>query len=281
MFRDQPGFVADVLRDVLGITIPDFTQAQLTSSDLTDVAPTEYRADAVITLANDTGLVLAVVIEAQLRIDPRKRQTWPVYVATLHARLGCPIILLIVCPKPAVATWCAEPIVIGTPGLTLTPVVLGPNDVPVVTDPDQAKRQPELAVLSAMTHGARHREPVFHALLAALDVLGPDHAALYADLVLAALPTAARKLLEVCMTTTTHRYQSDFARRYFDQGEAKGQAKGEARSVLAVLSARGIDVPADVRERITSCTDLDQLETWVRRAVTIRTAQDLFTDERP
>jgi hypothetical protein len=277
MFRDQPAFVADVLEDVLGIPIPGHTNARVTSSDLTDVAPTEYRADTVITLSDDTGLVLAVVVEAQRRIDPRKRQTWPVYVATLHARLGCPIILLIVCPAQSVATWCAEPIIVGTPGLTLTPVVLGPNDVPVVTDTDQAKRQPELAVLSAMTHGARHRDPVFHALLTALDVLGPDHADLYADLVLAALPTAARRLLEEFMTTTSHRYQSDFARRYFDRGEARG----EADAVVAVLEARGIDVPKDVRERITSCTDLDQLKAWVRRAVTVHTAQDLFTDQRP
>jgi hypothetical protein len=270
MFRDQPALAVDVLSDVLGIELPGYSKAQVTSGDLTDVAPTEYRADAVVTLSDDSGLVLAVVVEAQLRIDPRKRQTWPVYVATLHARLGCPIILLIVCPKAAVATWCSEPIVLGTPGLTLTPVVFGPQDVPVVTDLDEAQRHPELAVLSAMTHGAHHGEPVFYALLAALDVLGPEHADLYADLVLAALPTAARKLLEVCMTATTHRYQSDFARRYYGQGEA--------HAVVTVLETRGIEVPADVRERIAACTDLDQLTTWVRRAVTVRTAQDLFAE---
>ena len=273
MFRDQPALAADVLTDVLGIEIPDYIKAQVTSGDLTDVAPTEYRADAVVTLSDDNGLVLAVVVEAQLRIDPRKRQTWPVYVATLHARLGCPIILLVVCPRAAVATWCAEPIVTGSPGLTLTPVVLGPQDVPVVTDPDQAKRHPELTVLSAMTHGARHGEPVFYALLGALDVLGPEHAELYADLVLTALPTAARKLLEACMTATAHPYQSDFARRWYN--------KGEADAVVMFLETRGIEVPADVRERITSCTDLDQLRTWVRRSVTVRTAQDLFADESP
>jgi len=79
------------------------------------------------------------------------------------------------------------------------------------------------------------------------------------------------------MTSTTgHRYHSEFARRYFDQGEAEGQAKGEAKAVLAVLEARGIDVPAELRERITTCTDLEQLDTWVRRAATAGTAQDLF-----
>ena len=278
MFREQPKLVANVLRDILSVKVPAYTTAQLSSGDLTDVTPTEYRADAVITLSDDTGPILAVVVEAQLGIDPRKRFSWPVYVATLRARLQRPVILMVVCPKPTVAAWCAEPIADLPPGgVILTPLVLGPDEVPVVTDPDEARRAPEIAVLSAMTHGARtrHAEPVFHALLAALSVLGPEHAELYADLVLTALPAAARQLLEGYMTTTEHRYRSDFARRYYGQG----QADAKANDVLAVLDAREIDVPADIGDRITSCSDLDQLEIWIRRAATVHTAQDLFTDQ--
>lgn len=33
--------------------------------------------------------VLAVVVEVQLDRDPRKRRSWPPYLATLHARPGC------------------------------------------------------------------------------------------------------------------------------------------------------------------------------------------------
>jgi hypothetical protein len=254
MFRERPELVATVLNDVLGVKVPTYTSAQLSSSDLTDVTPTEYRADSVITFSDESGPTLAVVVEAQLGIDYRKRFSWPVYVATLRARLERPVILMVVCPRPAVAAWCAEPIADLTPGgVTLTPLVLGPGEVPVVTDLDEARRAPEITVLSAMTHGAhtRHPEPVFHALLAALSVLGPDHAGLYADLVLTALPAAARQLLEECMTTAEHRYRN----------------------------ARGIEVPEDVRERITSCTELDQLETWIRRAATVGTARDLFSEE--
>lgn len=71
-------------------------------------------------------------------------------------------------------------------------------------------------------------------------------------------------------------YQSNFARRYFSQGEAKGEAQGEAKAVLAVLAARGIAVPDDARERIESCTDLDQLDEWVRRSVTAESVKELF-----
>jgi hypothetical protein len=219
-------------------------------------------------------VVLAVVIEAQLRTDARKRRSWPAYVATLYSRLGCPVVLLVVCADPAVAAWCATPIVVGEPGFVLTPLAVGPHQVPVVTDPVLARRSPEVAVLSAMAHGqgGPDQKLVLEALLAALDVLDHDHANLYADVVLTVLPAAARDYLEALMTTTPYRYQSDFARRYFDQGEAKGEAK----AVLAVLGARGIEVTDEVRERISRCTDLGQLETWIRRAATATTIDDLF-----
>ena len=210
-----------------------------------------------------------------MRIDHHKRRSWPAYVATLHARSGCPVALLVLSPDHRVAEWCAAPIVVGEPDFVLTPLVLGPGEVPVVTDPVLARGNPELAVLSALAHGSRSApRPIFEALLAALDVVDQDHANLYADVVLAVLPKAARDYLEALMITTTHEYQSDFARRYF----AKGEAKGEAKAVLTVLEARGVEVPDDARNRITGCADLSQLETWVRRAATADKVQDLFDE---
>jgi len=89
MFRDRPALVADLLAGPLGVAVPVFHNAELSAGDLTDVAPTEYRADAVVTLKVADDPVFAVVVEVQLRVDARKRRTWPAYVATLHARLGC------------------------------------------------------------------------------------------------------------------------------------------------------------------------------------------------
>jgi hypothetical protein len=276
MFRDRPTLAAELLRGPLHVTVPDFDEARLSASELTDVAPTEYRADAVVTLADEGSTVLAIVIEVQLRIDARKRRSWPAYVATLHARLGCPVVLFVVCPVQVVADWCAAAIVIGPPGSVLTPVALGPDQVPVITDPDTARQLPELAVLSALAHGARpDPTPIFDALLSALDVVDLDHANLYTDLILAVLPAAARECLEEFMTTTTHRYQSDFARRYFSAGEARGKALGEAEAVLTILDARGIEVPDQIRTTIANCTDLDRLDRWIRRAATAHKIEDL------
>ena len=77
------------------------------------------------------------------------------------------------------------------------------------------------------------------------------------------------------MTTTSHRYQSEFARRYFSEGEAQGDARGEAKAVLAILDARGIAVPDAIHARISGCADLDKLDTWIRRAATADKIQDL------
>jgi hypothetical protein len=288
MFRDRPALAADLLSGPLGVAVPEFQRAQLSAGELTDVAPTEYRADAVVTLNVANDPIFAVVVEVQLRVDLRKRRTWPAYVATLHARLGCPAILLVVCSNSTVATWCAERIVITDPGLTLTPVVLGPQQVPVVTDAAMARRHPQLAVLSAVAHGGRvDRPPVFGPLLAALDIIDHEQANLYIELVFTALPTAARALLEDLMTTAAQRHESEFARHFMGkakaewraegkaEGKAEGEAEGEARALLAILDARHIQVPDTVRADILACTDTAQLEAWIRRAATAEKIQDV------
>lgn len=284
MFRDRPTLAAELLRGPLHIEVPDFDDALLSSGDFTDVGPTEYRADAVITLRNGADTRLAIVIEVQLRVDGRKRRSWPAYVATLHARLDCPAVLLVVCPDQAVADWCRVPIRIGPPGSVLTPVAFGPRQVPVVTDLDLACRLPELAVLSAVAHGAGPNPvPVFQTTFAALELIDHEHANLYTDFIYFVLPAAARKSLEEFMTITNYRYQSEFARRYFNEGEAQGEARGEARgeahgkaeALLIFLQGRGIEVSDEIRSKIIECTDLVRLEAWIRKAGTAQKIEDL------
>jgi hypothetical protein len=76
---------------------------------------------------------LAVVVEVQLRPDRRKHLSWPAYLATARARLNCPVMLLVICPESRAAAWARRPISLGHPGLVLTPLVLGPDEVPVLT----------------------------------------------------------------------------------------------------------------------------------------------------
>ncbi|WP_211658123.1 hypothetical protein [Phytoactinopolyspora halophila] len=263
---------------------------------MTALVPTEFRADAVVLLTTKTGdPVLAVVVEVQLGRDPTKRTSWPAYLATLHARLSCPAVLLVVCADAVIARWCAQPIELGHPGWILRPLVLGPDQVPVVAGSEQAHAVPELVVLSAIAHGdePQHRE-VLDAVVQAFDAMDTDHAALYSDVVLGALSGAARRYVEELMATGTYEVKSEFLRRWREQalteghsegraeghseGRAEGRARGEAEAILAILAARDIMVPPGVRTRILECHDLDQLDEWVRRAATAASLGDVFDD---
>lgn len=276
MFRHRPALAADLLAGVLGVELPAFERARWESAELVDLAPAQYRADAVIALADADGPVLAVVVEVQLARDAAKRWSWPVYVATLRARMRCPTLLLVVCVDAAVARWAAAPIELGNPGARIPPTVLGPDLLPVITAAGAAVT-PEVAVLAAMAHGADPaRTGVLKVLVDALASVEVEHAVLYAELVFAALPEAARHHLEALMSTHTYEYLSEYAQKFVAQGQAVGEAVGEARAVLAVLAARGIEVSDATRARIGECDDLAQLDEWVRRAATADSVDDLF-----
>jgi hypothetical protein len=60
------------------------------------------------------------------------------------------------------------------------------------------------------------------------------------------------------------------------EGEARGKARGKAEDILVVFEQRGIDVDERSRELIGSCTDLDTLNGWFRRAFKVDKASDLF-----
>jgi hypothetical protein len=58
---------------------------------------------------------------------------------------------------------------------------------------------------------------------------------------------------------------------------AEGEARGEAKAVLTFLEARGLTPNEEQRRRILACTELEQLNTWVRKAVTLIDVNELFT----
>jgi hypothetical protein len=95
-------------------------------------------------------------------------------------------------------------------------------------------------------------------------------------------------MTETSMTTEYYEYKSDFARYHYGRGwvagwvkgwtkfQAEDKARATARAILALLSAHGIDVREEARVRIGECADLVRLESWVCRATTASSADDLF-----
>ena len=67
-------------------------------------------------------------------------------------------------------------------------------------------------------------------------------------------------------------------RRARREGRAEGEAAGLARALYAVLAARGLEIPEEVRARIAACTDLVLLDRWLARAVTARAAADVVSE---
>ncbi len=95
-----------MLTGISDVVVPGYESAEVGSADLSEVVPTERRADAVVTLNDrDGGAVLGIVVEVQLGRDGDKSYTWPSYVISLRQRLRCPVELLVVCVDDGVARW--------------------------------------------------------------------------------------------------------------------------------------------------------------------------------
>src|SRR3954467_2600236 len=273
LFKNRPSLAAEILVEVLGLSLPDYTEARIASADLTEIQPAEYRADVVVLLLDRDTPVRVVIVEVQLSVDPKKRLSWPAYVTVSRAFHGCPAALLVVAPDPAVAGWCAEPIETGVPGFVLRPPVLRRTAVPVVTDPGEAARRPELGVLSALAHGDTEQGATIAAAgLPAIRELDEDRVRFYHDLVYNSLNEAARRSLEAMMKG--YEYQSDFAKKYV----AQGRAEEAAHNLLTVLQVRGLAVPDAARERILSQKDAERLERWLEKAVVAASVSEVIDD---
>jgi hypothetical protein len=78
----------------------------------------------------------------------------------------------------------------------------------------------------------------------------------------------------------TAKFKDEFVDRLLAEGAANARAgamaKGGARGLLRALGARGVEVPAKVREQVLSCADISQLDIWVDRAATATSLEEVF-----
>lgn len=283
LFRERPDLAPTLVREAFGVSLPAYTEVRLESADLTDIEPASRHADAVVVLRKNDVAVHANVVEVQLGLDAEKLLRWPAYAVNLRAALACDVELLVVTPDRAVARWAARPIRIG-PSNVFAPLVIGPDRMPLVTDVARARSDPELAILSAMAHGHDATEAatsVAHAALSAAAGLDHQRALLYSDLVWVALSGAAQRALEALMRSGGYEYQSEFARRYFDEGRAEGKAEGRAEGkaegkaelLLKLLQLKFGAVPETVRERVGAAS-ADELDRFAERVLVAETLED-------
>ena len=290
LFRQRVTLAPELVRRILRVELPTFTEARVEEAEFNQIVPTEYRADLVVLLLRGKP-VYGIVVEVQLDRDADKLKTWPLYATALHAKFNCPVSVLVVTPNDAVARWAARPIVIGAPESVFRALVIGPKAVPWVTSPAEARESPELALLSALAHGNEEGGlDIVLAALASAAGLDETRSALYADLIMASLQEAIAKELENMVLAGKYELQSDFAKKYFAQGEAEGEAKGEAkgraeraegeaRLLIKMLDSKeGIELTEVLRQRILECTDIDLIERWFERALTATSLDDIFSE---
>jgi hypothetical protein len=272
LVREKPELAAGLLRTLLNVELPIFTEARLTEATLTEILPAEYRADAVVLLI-DGETVFGIILEAQLQIDVEKLFTWPMYAVAARARHRCPVVLLIVTPDSSTARWAERRVELGG-GNSWRPFVVGPEGIPVVVDPVAAAREPELAVLSAMAHGASldvaTAVAVATAAAGGVATLPESFRMLCLALIESSLGSAARKSFQ--MLPQHYQFYSETMRRSF----AEGEASGEAKAILRVLESRQISFSEQQRQRILDCKDSTVLEAWLDRVSSIGTVDELF-----
>ncbi|RBQ21398.1 hypothetical protein DP939_01395 [Spongiactinospora rosea] len=277
LFRERPEFAVELLRDQLGVKLPDEYPVQLVSSDFNDRPSRDFYADTVITLGHrDEQPQHGIIIEIQLQPDQDKRDSLARYAAALWLQYDCPITVAVVCPTGSVADWAAEPVVTSLRDYTLTPVAIGPKQIPAITDPSQIGDNGELGLLSIAAHG--NRPEVIRAVLNGSNSLDPRHATRYYEHAYDMAPLAARKLMEEIMSSTTWPVNTPFAREHYGKGREEGELAGKASMLLEILAERGVPLSKADRERITTCTNPTLMTIWTRRCLTITSAEELFAE---
>ncbi|MFC3999815.1 hypothetical protein ACFOVU_28130 [Nocardiopsis sediminis] len=278
MIRKTPGVAVEMLGRVSTGKLPDYARVRCDSGDATNINPAELRVDSLIVCEDaDGNPQLAIIVEVQLRTAQEKRRSWPQYATNIHARLGCPVELLVVAPSESVAEWCATTIDFGCG--EVRPVALPLTRLEPYTDPDDAARHPDFAILAAAASRTED-ETVLKALAPTLNAYIKSAGPRYAEYVYAALSPRAKKYLEGAVKLDNMDYQMPIFQQPFREGKAEGRAEGKTEakveSILQALDIRAISLSDADRERISSCTELGTLDMWFVRALTVGSAEELF-----
>lgn len=279
LLQDNPKLATEFYCGLLGQRLPDYTDVRPGSEAITRLdRPEKEDCDGVEVYYHGEIPVFALVFEVQRRPDDDKYYIWPDYLVSIRTRLRCPVALVVICPNERTARWAAEPIETGHLAFTLVPFVVGPDRIPIATSAEQVRGVEQLALLSGMTHGdGEQGEAVMAALYEALWILPADLRQKYTRIANRVLSEKALERLEAQVQADTNEERKmSFIDRLEAQGEVKGKAEGHAAMLLLILEQRGIAIDDAERERITSCTDLEQLQYWATRAFQVDSAARLF-----
>lgn len=294
LFRHRPELLTALLALVAPGLVPDLPGAMLLPApgEVAGVVYAQHRADLVLRriVEDPRQPVHAFILEVQRAPDPDKDFTWLMHIAGIGSRERCPVTLVVLALDERTARWAAALCSRRIGGSALfTTVVIGPAQIPRVTELAQARALPELAVLSAAAHGrTRGAEHIARAAILACAALDTLHHALYADFVVACLGRKARRALEVLMPTPRFVPLSDIGKQIYAEGRSEGLKEGRSEGLKEGLDAlRGLLVkqltrrfgplPGAARSRIQAA-DLALLQRWGERLLSASSLDHVLDD---
>ena len=190
--------------------------------------------------------VITLVIECQLNTDRDKYYTWVEYLAAARRSYGAAARVIVLSPVDEVIVWAhglfeAEP--------ALRPLLVGRAVMPWIDRPDRALRNPEMALLSAVFHGASEDGlAVVTAAAAALQSLPAKERREYTMLLEDALPEAMMNELRKLTQQEAQAAADEWfrSRAPYQIGHREGLEQGREQG-LNKGSNRGWNRASDVR----------------------------------
>jgi hypothetical protein len=287
IFQERPEVIAPVFK-ARGLPLPAKAAIDVITPDVTETKPVERRMDTLLKITPSDGKEFLLVIEAQSKEDAPKEHSWPYYVAFLRTKYKIPVLLLVVCRDRKTATWAAGPFDSATHGWTAqrtTPMVVGPDNLPVITSERVVRESPAMAVFSALTHASHPDiDAILDAVARGLQAIGEDENTFFSEFLEFGLGnTPAREKWRNLMPVTFYPGRGSMIEKAYLEGQAEGQAEGraegQAKLILRLLEHRLLQIGPEARERVMSCTDTEILQQWFDRALTVGSAEELFAED--
>lgn len=258
----------EILRS-LGVDLPESPFIREENATFNTRPSDDLARDLVLIVGPPQQPLCGIVIEPQG--DKSKNPVQMArYAAAGWLHLKCPFHVLVVSSDPKVIEYYTRPVETALPGYVFQAWGYGPDNVPVITDPEQVSAHPVAAAFGIAVHG--HDPAVRRAYRLGSGLIPEEYRTSYTEYTMTITPRNIRWLLEGEMNPTDWPVVSSFAKEHF----GKGEIEGATQALLVVLEARGLTVTEEARERVTSCTDLDQLKAWTTKAVTAESIDEVF-----
>jgi len=289
VLRRQPRTILELLRlagQVVSSKDASPIGVEILDSSLNEPQPKALQADFVVRLfGRDGETVQTVILEVQSAHDPDKPATWLHYVTRLVATHRVPVTLIVIALGNGVARWARKPTSFG-PNLRFTPIVLGPRDFPEIASIEDAIRNRDLAVLTALVRLAAKSKralaaadaEIMRVFQATMRARASELQTVYASLI----EGVARPALRATLRTLLEDEGMGALEMIFEngklEGKAEGKLEGEARALLVILRRRGFEVSTAVEERVRATAGTDAFDRFIARALEAKTLDEVFAE---